>query len=78
VGAQQVLSSVPPLEELQQELDMQNPTNAQVVVLSETRRRNAVQDSNLAMIVGGIGLAALGAAWFGYDLTRRSTSAPAT
>jgi len=78
IVAYNTLATTPSVAELAQRLDMDNPTNSQIGVVTEGRRRDAVIAQNQSLIIGGIGLIAIGVGWMGLDAMRRRKKPLAT
>lgn len=67
-------------ERLAAELEAMDTEQQQAVIASLgpgflIEQREASQNRNGSLIIGGVGLVALGAAWFGYDLMNRRAKA---
>lgn len=72
VGAANTLDTTPTLEELRDTLDLENSTNAQVMAFTESKRLSAISQQNRSLIIGGVGLAVIGAGWLLLDLGGRN------
>lgn len=73
LNARNVIDQAP---DIQAQIDQLSPEQAQAVFAAIPptmliKQRQALQDQNRSLIIGGIGLVVLGLAWLGYDFLNR-------
>ena len=77
LDSRNTLSNTPTIESLATTLDVNNPTNQQIIALTEMKRRDAVRQQNRSIIIAGGGLIAVGVGWMGYALALKPKSVDA-